>query len=206
MMQRLYLLLSVFCGLTFAAPTLACSCMTERVDPQEYLRTAALVFEGEVLSTPVTSWLRNTVTLRVLEPMKGRMGAEVTLDQTQAGLCMEVFVPGKKMRVAAYGNAEDGYATYSCSQIPLHPQFQGDEIWALAVSNRQHTLALGGADISVADAATLRRLIRWYSDYGSFEDGLDAVSRLLIFEPGDPEALAYERLFQSAIKSPPHAP
>ena len=74
---------------------------------------------------------------------------------------------------------------------------QSEEIWTLATANRQHTLALGGSDLSAADAPTLRRLIRWHAEYGSFEEGLDVVERLLELEPGDPGALQFKAQFLS---------
>jgi hypothetical protein len=200
MLRRLCSLLFVFCSLVFATPALACSCMTTEVDPQAYLRKADLVFEGEVLSTPLTSWFRNTVTFRVLSPMKGRLGEKVTLDQTLGGMCMEVFAAGERVRVAAYGNAQDGYGTSACSQLHLYPEFQGAEIWDLATANRARTLALGGADLSAADAATLRRLIQWHADYESFEEGLDAADRLLVLAPQDPDGLRFKEQFLSALK------
>jgi len=189
MLRRLPLFLPLLCSLLLAAPALACDCYSAPVDPDRYLHDATLVFEGEVLSRPLSNMLLDTVTLRVLTPMKGRLGKEVVLDQAWAGDCVAVFKAGERVRIVAIGEANAGYRTSACLLGSLRWNDQGDDIWALATANRQHTLALGGGDPSAADAPTLRRLIRWHADYGSFEEGLDAVERLLDLEPGDPEAL-----------------
>ena len=55
MLRRLFLLLPVFYGLLLAAPALACECDTAPVDPEQYLREVTLVFEGEVLSRPLSN-------------------------------------------------------------------------------------------------------------------------------------------------------
>ena len=201
MLRRLFLLVSVFWGLVFAAPALACQCNTQEVDPQTYLREATLVFEGEVLDRPLSNWIRNTTTFRILASLKGKMGSTVTLDQSRAGNCAAIFAAGERVRIVANGNAEEGYWTSACSLAYLRPELQGNEIWALATANRQHTLALGGSDISAADTLKLRQLISWYAEYGSFEDGLDAVDRLLALEPGDLEALQFKAQFVTALKN-----
>jgi hypothetical protein len=197
MLRRLFLLLPVLCGLLLAAPALACECDSAPVDPEQYLRDATLVFEGEVLSTPLSSWVLNTVTIRVLSPMKGRLGDEVVLHQSAVGNCAADFEAGGRVRIVAHGSAEERYHTSACLLGPLWRNDQGDEIWTLATANRQHTLALGGSTPSADDVPTLRRLIRWHAEYGSFEEGLDAVERLLELEPGDPEALQFKARFQS---------
>ena len=127
--------------------------------------------------------------------MKGRLGDEVVLDQGRAGNCAADFSAGERVRIVAEGEADGGYHTSACLLGPPWGIGQGNDIWALATKNRQHTLALGGADPSAADAPTLRQLIRWHADYGSFEEGLDAVERLLALEPGDAEALQFKAKF-----------
>ena len=196
MLRRLLLLLTG--SLLLAAPALACDCFTGPVDPEKYLREATLVFEGEVLSTPLSSGFLDTVTIRVLSQMKGRLGDVVVLDQSAAGDCVALFRAGERVRIVAHGsNAEGGYHTSACLLWHLGGSDQHEEIWSLATANRQHTLALGGSDLAAADAPTLRRLIRWHAEYGSFEEGLDAVERLLELEPGDPESLQFKAQFLS---------
>jgi hypothetical protein len=115
MLGRLFLVLTGFYGLLLAAPALACDCYTGPVEPEKYLREATLVFEGEVLSTPLSSGFLDTVTIRVLSPMKGRLGDVVVLDQSAAGDCVALFGAGERVRIVAYGgNAEGGYHTSAC--------------------------------------------------------------------------------------------
>jgi len=201
MLRRVLLVLVVLPGIMIATPAIACECSSNPVDPQIYLHDASLVFEGEVLDRPLTGWVLGSVVFRVLSPMKGRLGEQVTLDQSRAGNCAAAFKAGEHVRIVAYGVADGGYWTSACSLYPLEGDAQRDEVWAVATANRQHTLSLGGADISSADSASLRRLIRWHAEYGSFEEGLDAVGRLLELEPGDPEASQFKAEFLATSES-----
>ena len=135
MLRRLFLLLPVFCAL-LATPVLACECSSDAVDPEQYLRDATLVFEGEVLSRPLTSLIIDTVTIRVLSPMKGRLGDEVVIDQSRVGNCAAVFKAGERVRIVARGTAERGYHTSACLLGPLS---WNDDVWPLAVAHRQQT-------------------------------------------------------------------
>ena len=173
--------------ISLGPPAVACSCVTS-VDPAEFLREADLVFEGEVTSIEEADGVQRAVTLHVTEPLKGKLGQSVTLDQERMGMCAEVFEAKEKVRVVAYGSAEEGYGTDGCSSYFMTSWDLSEEIYLLAGSNRQRTLALTGSDKLPRNEGQLRALLRWLAEYRAIEEGLDAAADLLVLVPADREA------------------
>lgn len=189
-------------AMLMSSAAFACSCGNVDVAPEDFLRDVDMMFAGTMVSKrpgDVEGCSQGCTISRfqVEQPLKGKLGETVEIwYSTSEGTSCEWGLPlNKRVTIAAYASSHGGYYAGHCSQYIVQQGQRSGEIWDLALKNRERTQAL--ASFEQGDTSAQLKLLEWFSEYRSNEEGLEAADRLLALEPKNRQALLFKEGFLS---------